>query len=288
METTATPTQEQTPVTTPEVTPQVAATPVDGQQQATETPANPRQDIDAIATELGIPAAQLSGFNTAEEARKAVGFWLTQSANAGLTGGAPPVQHQPTPPQQQVPLPQPVAPQPVNLTELGLNENDPAAKALRALESRLNEQAKQSEEVLSRFRQQEEAQAAAERAAVSRKFDEAIAKFGDNRYGNPVTGNQTPGQKFQQNHLLGLAVGILQGERIAGRPDPSLDVLFARARVLHDLEYASTPQPTAPVPQAPQALPTSGGNVPLQQKQGLSMTDKWSEDPVLRAQLGIA
>lgn len=232
-------------------------------------------EVAELAKTLGIPESAFAGITDPAAAAQAARFLVEQTAQRGLNVSV-----------AQAPAPQVPAPQapftPIDLNALGLAADEPAARAIQALEARVAQLSQHTEQFLQQAKAQQTAARESQRAQRAQEVNSVVASLADARYGNPLTGQQTATQQIAADRLAGLALGILQGERALGNPDPPLNVLFARAKFI---DANSGVIPTTNAAPAAQALNTRASQpIPPQQA---SMTSKWSQDPGIRAALGI-
>lgn len=272
----------------------VSASSPSAETTPTETPAaDPRAEITQLATELGLPSTAFEGFDNVEQARSAARFWFERTADTGFRG--PSVPRYPegqTPQRQTLPAQQYQQPagqqagQGLNLADFGLRDDEPAAKVIRALEQKLSQTEATTQQIVERLQAQDHYQRQTQRQSYARQFDETIASFSSPEYGNPLTGNQTASQRVAADRLLGIAVGLLHGERAVGNPDPPINVLLTRAKFL-DQTRTNPGTPTPPVPTAPSGPAGARNPGMAPPPEGPSLTTKWSQDPSIRAALGL-
>lgn len=274
--------------------------------QTTPPPVDPRAEINTLSQQFGI---NLDGFTDVASAKAALRMLTEQSAAAGMDelqsyaqpqynpaypmqNGTftytPPAQGQQYAVQPQVPTPAPTAQvKTIDLKALGLEEDDPAAKAIRSLESMLG-QASQSvqaiEQRVTAYEQQQQDAARAQRNAEANAYLDSLQspQFGVGR-------NQTWAQQQARQALFQESNAILAGDARLGRPISPIPQRLARTLLLRELQ-AGGPAPAAafgnnaPAPPAPALKTTSPAPTPAQP---VGLHQQWSQNPQMRASAGI-
>lgn len=266
---------------------------------------DPRAEINGLATEFGV---DLSGFNDVASARAALRLLTDQSIAAGLTEiqqmqgpyVQPPYDPRTQFPPQQLPISgnvpglpnqapygpvaaDPAAYKPIDLKAIGLDEGDPAAKAIRAVEAQLGQSLQATQAVAAQvaaFQQQAQDRARAERNAQA---DSIIDGWKSPQFG--VAGYRTWAQQAAVDELLRRANGVMVGDVRNGRRMPTIPQMLARARM--SFESPAAPQQTqngqtVNAPALRQASPTPAPAQPL------GLHQSWSSDPKMRAAHGIS
>lgn len=275
---------EQTPIPTSDVAdapaPDASQAPEQGEQQA-----DPRADITQFAERLGRDPKEFEAFDSLASAQAAVKMQAEALMRAGMSTSPTPA----APPQ-----PQPAAgnftpqaqPQPIDYQALGFDEAQSAA---------LEQLAQQQQQILQRNEQLEQYLQQQEQATIQQQQQSALAEanqlldsYDSQRYGkSPYL---TPQQQLARDHVFGLANMYNDGAaRVYGR------VLSMRERIelarMYDDPSIQTPQ----TPQAPQqtehVLPQRS-TTPLPNTQekadlGSMLLGKWSENPQMRAAIGL-
>jgi len=256
-------------------------------------PVDPRAEIDALATEYGFQPADLANYTDVAQARAAIRDHVDNLARQGLSGVQQPVPQQQAPVQQQ-PLPQQQqAPQQVpqaglDLAALGLDENDPAAKAIRAIEQQVTNANSQAQQIAQVLQQMQNDTSTSKHQQLVGQAEQVISTFQSPEYG--VAGSRTASQEWNTQRLFDLADAIAIGAHNAGRPIPPLQARLNQARMIdaRDQSPAIGGQPV-PAPTQTQEQAQAPAATPLQQygfaTQGnvepMKMTDSWSANPEL-------
>lgn len=284
--------------------------------------ADPRAAINSFAAEVGFPAEQLAQFNDLASAQAAVRLYaeslirggqqqagpfqaLQQPGYSFHAGGAAPatypqfaepqqsqgpprdqygrfVQSQPVPPVQSI--------APLDIKAFGLDEDEPAAKAIRALEkqieSRISPVVEKVTQTESQFTQYQEAQAARQQAALQGEANKVVDSWASTEFGTSKVRNV-----FQQTALQQVYAGadaIATAEYYSGRPISPIGNRLALAK----LHYEASKQGVATVPQTPvAATPTPPANgsssaaFHAADDKGLDPFSSvpWSENPAIKA-----
>ncbi len=252
---------------------------------------DPQAEVAALSAEFGV---DLSTFPDAASARAALRWQAEQAANAGLDAvmqfrqpaqvGGPVSQAPDQPPLGAAPPVAPTAAQPVDLAALGLDEAEPAAKAIRALEQQLANGGTTAAALAARL----DAMEAQTRAAAHRDLQTQAASYVDSlqspRYG--TSKSRTAAQRTAAAQLFDVADAILYGDVQHGRPVPTVQNRLARAHlILESGQAPSAPAVTAPAPlpqtASPAASPPGGG------VEGVRMNERWADNPRMLAALGV-
>lgn len=279
---------EPTPQATPPAQPpeQPPAQPPEPGQPA-ETPEQPETDwTDALASQFGIQKSELEGFSNEEAARSAISQRIRQLADMHRESVERPTPtSQPAQPPAQ-PAEQPKLPS-VDLKALGLEEDDAAAKAIKALEqqfsSALENQQKQFAERFSSFEQQRQEMA---RAQTQAEFDSVVDSWNSPKYGK--TGQRSFAQRVAYQELQNMANQLVYAADATQAPIPSPGERASTSRVLLDGTDATVRQQQEQQQQqvlnsrqpAPQAV--QGGI------ENLKMTESWVDnEELMRAVRGL-
>jgi hypothetical protein len=252
--------------------------------------ADPRADINAFAEEVGVSPASLSRFDSVDAARAAVQFMVESVAQQGLSADMG--QYQATP-RQDAPAPQAAAPegqpaQSVDLSALGLDESDPAAKVIKAMESKLSQTDAQTAAIQQKFAELEQSRQSATRQQLESQAEDVVSGFASEQYG--TKDNRTAAQQLAVNQLYDLADAIAIGHHRSGRPIPSIQQRLAQARMIHQ---GGTTRPSSSAAPGQPATASPGGALPSQNPAPagpaapMKFGERWSQNPELRRQLGI-
>jgi hypothetical protein len=264
---------------------------------------DPRAQIDALATQYGFDPATLAGISDPAAAQAAIRFAVEQAANLGLSGlPAPqlgqnpyqsagqfqqqaPYQPQYAPPVQQQQAPAAPAVVAIDLKALGLEEDDPAAKAIRVLENQIADGGTTAKQVAARLDQIEAQTRAQNVARVQAEAAQIVDTFASPKYG--VGTHRTASQKLAVDRLYDLADAIAIGNYNNNRPIPPLGARLAQAKLIDDMgPSAMVPTPyVAPVnaPVLNTVAPQTGPTPVI----AANPNAKWSTDPAIRAALNL-
>lgn len=274
-------------------TPAVGAPASAAEAVVTPPVADPRAPIDALAVQFGYEPSQLAAFGDVESAKAAIRMAAESTATEGFKGpgviapvspapvaAAPPVYYQqPTPPSAAT---APVRAPAIDLKALGLEDDEPAAKAFRVLEGRVSAAEQASAEAKAQWEAQQKAQIQQNREALRAQAGQVVDSFADPKYGTSKA--RTSAQAYNLSRLYDLADAILIGAVNRGQPSPPLQVRLNQARLIDEAPAIAAPGAAAPVPATLGALPNAAPPV-LDPAPKMSMTDKWSANPQLMAQL---
>jgi hypothetical protein len=272
--------------TTPSADPSLSAGSSEGEASPSApsaAPADPRAEIDALATEHGFQPADFANYQDVNSARAALTAHVDDLARKGLSGVAQPTQEVP---QQQAPQQKqaPPAQSSLDLASLGLDENDPAAKAIRAIEQQLTTSQQQVAQVAQVLQKVQSDTSSRSHQQLVGQAESVVASFESPEYG--VVGNRTASQEWNTQRLFDLADAIAVGAHNDNRPIPPLQARLNQARLID----AQAKQPAiGGQPIQPPASQTPPPHVPLQQHgfstqgevQPMGMADKWSSNPEL-------
>lgn len=247
---------------------------------------DPRAEINTLATEFGFDPAQFAGFPDANAARAAVRLFAEQTAQQGMAAYG---QSLAPAPQQPAVIPSPVMPvagdvKALDLKALGLEDDEPAAKAIRALEAQFAERNKQIGDIAQRFETMERTSAQTRQQQLHAEAATVVDGFKDARFG--AGAQRTAAQKLSVGKLYDLADAIAIGAVQSGQHIPTLSARLARARLLLDVDAIASAAPPAPAAAAT-ALPQSGPAAPPAVTK-MQMTDKWSQNPELMARVAAS
>lgn len=260
----------------------------DGGPSAPSAPtADPRAEIDALATRLGFEPADLANYQDVASAQAAIRSHLDQVARSGLSNQAQPAPQQQAPPQQQQQLPpqqqQPAPVQGLDLASLGLSEDDPAAKAIRAIESQVTTAQSQVQQVAQVLQQVQNDSSSRNHQRLVGQAEDVIAGFKSPEYG--IAGHRTASQEWNTQRLFDLTDALAHGANNAGRAIPSLSARLNQAMEI-DLRQQSPaiggqPVPAPPAAGAPVNVMSEHSFVTNGNVEPMGMTDSWSSNPEL-------
>ena len=244
---------------------------------------DPKADLKAYAESVGVDPASLEAYGTVENARKAVGDVLEQLANDGFRY-TPSKVEAPEAPKKVEKSETPV----VNLKELGLSEDDPAAKAFEILQKKMEEQAAVIAD-LKKGSEQQNAKAAQDFEEQYRQSAETvISSLGDGMYGEAGSRNLVQQSMVQQLAYIHDRLKI--GYHNSGNKIPDQKTLLRQAHELHlrsvPKTQVSSSEPEKSEKSEKKALPEVSSTDAVETV-GMKMTDKWSRNPELRRRLGL-
>lgn len=284
-------TPPQTPAPAPAAAPvsNTPAAPAEG--AAPVTPAapvvDPRAEINTLASQYGFDPAQFAGFGDANTAREAIRLSLeTAVSRAWQTANQPQqapasqyswVNPPPAAPAQAPPAAPPApAYTPIDYKALGLDADEPAAKAFAAQEARLAEMHKQQAAVQDQFTKLQAHLEGQQREQLRQQAETVVSGFASPVFGTST--HRTPVQQMAVEQLFNLADAIHMA-----RPNLSIKERLEGAKLMMDRQYA--PQSAAPAQKVglPQASPSSPPASPT----GMKFTETWSANPQMRAILGL-
>lgn len=262
-----------------------------GAPSAPAAPADARAEIDALAVSHGFNAADLANYSDVASAEAAIRSHVDRLANNGLQGvrqqpQQQPQYQQPQPPayqpQQQAPQQQQV--QGMDLKAFGLDESDPAAQAIRAMEQQVQGALAQQQELANSLQQVQTDSSSRNHQRLVGQAEDVVASFESPEYG--VAGRRTASQEWNTQRLFDLADAIAIGAHNDNRSVPSLPARLQQARLIDSTSQPSSPaiggQPipapaahNVPGPLAQHSFVTQGAVEPM------AMTDSWSSNPEL-------
>jgi len=246
-----------------------------------QTPAVPdvTSQLATLATETGFTPEDLAGFTSVDAARAAIADYYRQQAasqfvadDTDATGAEPPIAE---PTAKKAPVAVPVSQ--LDLKALGLEDDEPAAKAIRALESSLAASQLEVKAVAEVIKEIQAAETAREKFARQQRENEAeqiVDGFQSVTYG--VAGKRTAFQKQALQRLYNVANGIAIMAFNQGRPIPPAKERLELARKLDDPVFKSQ----AAAPTSPPALPQKAVG-PTANDNGLSFFKPWRDDPAM-------
>lgn len=284
-----------------------AASPAATGGAAPSQPSGPEQ-VAALVQQYGFDPAEFAGVTDVATAQAAINFLVNQSANRGY-GQQQQQYHQPPQPQPrytpnyqqaQVPTPPQQDPsqgiQPLNLKEFGLNDEDPAAKAIRGLEKLVGDLYGTTQGLVREQETARQNQAIQAQRETAKQIDAAIDSLANPLYGTGQT--RTIVQRVNVDRLNAIAASIVNGEIAAGRPLPTIEAVIRRAQLLDQTgafgpalgapakQAATAPAPAPLAPVNPYAAPTRATTPPPAPK-SISLTERWVDNPDFRRQQGI-
>lgn len=291
-------------VATPQAPPVVATPPAAGTPTAAApvaapaavaAPVDPRTEINDLATSFGYSPESFSHFPDAATARAAIRWQAQQFMHAGA--GADPHDQKPQQPAYQPQYPgvqAPIAPLApaapaagiVDLKALGLEEDEPAAKAIRKLEEKIAAGGAPTAALIARLDAIESATKQENTTRRRAEADAIIDGFASPTYG--VGARRTAYQQFAIKQLYDVADAIYLGAVNSGRPAPSLQQRLLLAREVHDPASQVSQLATnaaAVVPGVPAVRAASPAPAPA--AVAVPMNEKWSQNPHMQALLGL-
>lgn len=253
--------------------------------------ADPRAEINTLATQFGYSPEQFATFPDVASARAALRFNAEAMARSGLSSPLPaPGNHYPQYQQQQQPTYAPATPAPklapaaaaLDLAAIGLDESDPAAKAIRALEARLTGKPDTTAALEARIVQMEQAGHEAHRQRLQAEAASVVDGFQSPAFGAGAT--RTVAQQLAVGQLYDLADAIAVGAFNSGRPIPSLAVRLNHARLVMEQDGSPSSAPAAAaLPPLRQATPA-----PAPAPTHFDANERWADNPdIRRAVAGI-
>jgi hypothetical protein len=278
--------------------PAAAAPPAAGPSQA--------EQVAALATQYGYDPAEFAGIADVATAQATINFLVNQSANLGYGQQAPPQVQQPryTPNYQQAQVAPPAPPvqdptqgiKPLDLKGLGLNEEDPASKAIRSLEELVKDLYGTTHGLVREQQAARHNQAIQAQQQLAQQIDTAIDGLANPLYGTSQT--RTIVQRVNVDRLNQIATYIVNGEKAAGRKLPPVEAIIRRAQAIDaggsfgpalggvpkQTAVAPAPAPLAPV--NPYAAPTRQVAAPPAPKT-IGLAERWVDNPEFRRQQGI-
>jgi hypothetical protein len=264
------------------------------------------EQVAALATQYGYDPAEFAGITDVATAQATINFLVNQSANLGYGHQQAPQQvQQPryTPNYQQAVV-QPPAPaqdptqgiKPLDLKGLGLNEEDPASKAIRSLEELVKDLYGTTHGLVREQQAARHNQAIQAQQQLAQQIDTAIDGLANPLYGTSQT--RTIVQRVNVDRLNQIATYIVNGEKAAGRKLPPVEAIIRRAQAIDaggsfgpalggvpkQTAVAPAPAPLAPV--NPYASPTRQVAAPPAPKT-IGLAERWVDNPEFRRQQGI-
>jgi len=269
--------------------------------------ATPAQQVAELATNYGFDPREFEGLDPTT-AQATIRYLVNRQANEGYNYQQQLYAQQSQQQTQQVPSP-PAAPQlaagstpqnpssgiqPLDLKALGLGDDDPAAKAFRQLEATLGKTFAEVQSLTAKQQQVEynqQVQAQQERAQQVEAATDALA--------SPLYGtsqNRTIVQRINVDRLHRIATNIVYADKAAGKPTPTPAVALRRAAMIDQQEQNGTQvigQKPATAPAAAPFVQQNQYSQPTRQvgpppaPKGLSLTDKWTNNPDFRRQHGL-
>lgn len=273
--------------------------PADGKSTAPVSPGAPSQEssgeaenkpdeLTELAKSVGLPEDSLSTFKDAETARKALKEYLETERETGarytperITPETP-VQRRDTAPAKPASTDTPPIDS-LDLAALGLDDDEPAAKALRAMEQRLTAMAEKYGQLESHVQAQTSQASEAEAAAMVGEAYRVIDSWASPHYGTSQA--RTMFQEAALNKLAEVAGDLARADRARGRAVSPIGVRLNRARFI--LEGGASPGPSA----------SQNGRAALSESQSASssaqdgdfenigLTGRWSAHPKFRQAL---
>lgn len=235
-----------------------------------ETPSTPAE-VTEYGQQFGFSPEELQGFESVEDLRTAIREEFRQRGQQARPPADDPQQGA-SPPNRQT---QDVsASQQTDLASLELDEDDAAAKAIRALEQRIVQQGKEFQE----WRDQQE-QTAREQAIdqVMAEATAVIDGFKSDRYG--VGRQRNFAQRRNAERLWETFKDVYRTSRAQGKQTSVQDCMEI-ARLLDE-------GPPKPEKSAEPVLRKSGQPAQHGEQKVLSMTDSWRYDPGFRRKFGL-
>jgi hypothetical protein len=160
---------------------------------------------------------------------------------------------------------------PLDLATMGLEESDPASKAVRAMERMVASQNATITQLQASLDGINQSAKERQLQSVLSEAEGVVASFNSQKYG--IAGNRTALQEMAISRLYNLADAIAIGAVNRGQQIPPVSVRLAQARLLD----GDVPPPN-----------TAGGGalpqrtaVPDMANPELKMTERWSENPAL-------
>lgn len=262
-----------------------------------------QEQVAALAAQYGYDPADFAGVPDVATAQATINFLINQSANAGYLYGQqqyqqPAPQPQPayTPNYQQAQVPQPPQDQgvqPLDLKALGLNDEDPASKAIRGLEKLIGGLYTQTQSLVKEQETARQRQAVQAQQETARQIDAAIDELASPLYGTSKT--RTIVQRVNLDRLNTIAANIVNGEIAAGRKMPTIQAVLRRAAAIDatgaygpalGAPNATAPAPAPLAPVNPYAQPTRP-TAPAPAPKSISLTERWVDNPEFRRQQGL-
>lgn len=268
---------------TPEPTPGMEEVVSEEGQQEQQEPQG-QDAINQVATEFGLPPEQFAGIESPEAARAYAKAMLNDIVQAGAGDPSVPDYSQATQQQYQQPQQQ-WQPEPINLEQLGLEDDSPAGKAIRALEKQVGLSQYAAIQVAQQVQALQEQSKRANYAQLQTRASEVVQGFQSPLFGSP--GNRTPYQEWNVQRLYDTADSILIGAHRKGRPLPTVEQRLRQAKVLLEQESgpASFSPQTPTSQQKPSIPPTERQGAPQSSSKPMGLTDVWSENPQLMARI---
>ncbi len=245
--------------------------------EATET-VDPREAVSAVGEQYGYATEALGGFETPEAAEAAIKFRAEQLARVGLSGETAQPFVDSTPPPQQAGTPDTTSvAETIDLKALGLEDDDPAGQAIRALEAKVNATAGQSQQIVQAIQAQQAQARQQQQSQLQQEADVVVSGFQSPEFG--TTGNRTAAQDWNVQRLYDLSDAIAIGAHRQGQVIPPLQQRLNQAKLLFGGNPA-TPKTTEQ--KKVDALPINRQST-REEVPGMKMTTKWSENPELLA-----
>ena len=258
------------------------ATTEDSSTEATQatTEIDPREAVNSVGEQYGYATEALGGFETPESAEAAIKFRAEQLARVGLSGemAQPFADSAPQPQQTGTPDVTSVGDS-IDLKALGLEDDDPAAQAIRALEAKVNVTVGQSQQIAQAVQEQQAQARQQQHSQLFQQADAVVSEFQSSEFG--TTGNRTAAQEWNVQRLYDLADAIAIGAHRQGQPLPPLRQRLNQAKLLFG-GNSSTTQANTSDENKIDALPINKQSN-REEVPGMKMTTKWSDNPELLA-----
>jgi hypothetical protein len=168
----------------------------------------------------------------------------------------------------------------LDIKALGLDDDEPAAKAIRALEKNMQSLYQEVTSTRDEFSNLTKRQQEQQKAALEAEAESSIDSYKSPVYGVSKSRNVAQMQAAQQLKNLVNAITIQDFTSGSMRP---LAKRFELARQIMGVQQAPA-QPAAPAPVPPAQAASSQGYKPTATKN--MWTSKWSDDPEIRALIG--